>query len=172
MLKVNDRSTSSGQWWKLATLAPLVAKLETCDGEAISISLHKVEDEPWELRYQTLLAGGLISTSSCIFSLKWGKISINCMVMTLQHWLWLLHYTQINHKMCNELLNITIYFVCLCFQGPKFGIRRTHLRKLGPQQCISLRGQKAQISNQPGGLKEVHRGGFCLFWHGCNIFDF
>ena len=44
-----------------------VAKLETCDGEAISISLPKAEEEPLELRCQTLLAGGLISTSSCIF---------------------------------------------------------------------------------------------------------
>ena len=45
---------------------PLVAKLETFDGKAISISLPKGEVEPWELRFH-ILAGGLTSTSSCIF---------------------------------------------------------------------------------------------------------
>ncbi len=48
---------------------PLVAKLETCDGEAISISLPKGEVEPWELRFQ-ILAGGLTSMSRCIFLLR------------------------------------------------------------------------------------------------------
>ncbi len=43
-----------------------MAKLETCDGGAISISLPKGEVEPWELRFR-ILAGGLTSTSSCIF---------------------------------------------------------------------------------------------------------
>ncbi len=43
-----------------------MAELETCDGEAVSISLPKEKEEPWELRFE-ILAGGLVSTSSCIF---------------------------------------------------------------------------------------------------------
>ena len=45
---------------------PLVAKIKTCDGEAIPIALSRGVEEPWELRSQTL-AGGLILVSSCIF---------------------------------------------------------------------------------------------------------